>query len=124
GDERHVSAEILPHPLAERGELRREQRTRVGARRIDEGDGDDLAPQVGQGEPPAVGGRQRECGRRPDRGQPCVTPRLVREGRYRHRENERDGESRDRPWHDAYQPLSSFFSSLRKPQSWPGASVF
>ncbi len=101
------------------GHAAREQRTRIGARRIDEGDGGDLTAQVAQGEPSAVGGRQRERGRRPDRGQPRVAARLVREGRHRRREDERDGESRDRPWHDACQPFSSLFSSLTTRQSMP-----
>ena len=66
GDRRrsHLRAEVLAQPLAEGGQLRREERARVGARRVDEGDGDDLAAQVGEDEPSAVCGRQRERGRR------------------------------------------------------------
>ena len=41
------------------------------------------ARRSGEGEPSAVGGRQRESGRRADRGQPRVAAGRVRHGRHR-----------------------------------------
>ena len=123
-DERDLCSRVLAQTLVEPDELGREQRTRVSARRVDEGDGDDFATQIGEGESPAVGGRQRERRGRPDCGQARVTPWLVREHWHHRREHEGDGESRDRPRHEARQPFSSFFSSFRNRQSVPWAMIF
>ena len=95
-DEATFAPKSVPSRL-EPGQLGREQRTGVGAGRVDEGDGDDFAAQVGQSEPAAVRGRQRELRRRADRraaarprpaGAPSAGSAV--------REDAGDGKSRDR----------------------------
>ena len=46
--EEHLRAEVGPELRLEAGQLRGEEGTRIGAARVDESDGDDLAPEVSE----------------------------------------------------------------------------
>ena len=66
-----------PRRALEARHLGGEERTGVDAARVDEGDGDDLAPAIGEGQPPTVLGGEGERRRRADPGEALIAFRLM-----------------------------------------------